>query len=181
MAVRPPPPPPLDLPSLSVFSDVYGATYFSFTSVPLVKGLSPCVWGHLILPEHMNTRRGSIPMCMGPPCSSYRISNCTWVYPHVYGATSSSSPKIPLTLGLSPCVWGHLLFLLESFVSSGSIPMCMGPPYIYLNTAIRPGVYPHVYGATAADPHPKHKAQGLSPSLWAHRRTDPPPSHLCRI
>src|SRR5690625_6463803 len=121
MAVRPPPPPPLDLPSLSVFSDVYGAPVSSFLSTALVRALSPCVWGHLILPEHMKNRRGPIPMCMGPPWSSYRLSNDTWVYPQLDRDTDSSSPQIPRTLGLSTCVWRHHVLVVPGRVARGSV------------------------------------------------------------
>src|SRR5690625_7173810 len=91
---------------------------------------------------------GSIPMCMGPPPVQPLLSKQDWVYPHVYGATSSSSPKIPLTLGLSPCVWGHQRDRQVGGNISGSIPMCMGPPETSRMVRKYRRVYRHVYGAT---------------------------------
>ena len=92
-----------------VYPHVYGATDTKVIDDELIKGLSPCVWGHLPAYTLQDTRQGSIPMCMGPPGCPEGKGYHTRVYPHVYGATMNSlSPSQPVW-GLSPCVWGHLL------------------------------------------------------------------------
>src|SRR5690625_5494665 len=92
--------------------------------------------------------RGSIPMCMGPPASRFSMLRPCRVYPHVYGATKSTSHMNAFVGGLSPCVWGHLLKMTKVKSIRGSIPMCMGPPTPYHKIKILIWVYPHVYGAT---------------------------------
>src|SRR5690625_7916719 len=111
-------------------------------------GLSACVWGHHNPVGQTTPDWGSIPMCMGPPtctCSQCRV---LWVYPHVYGATTSSATTVIISLGLSPCVWGHLKVKYGDNEFRGSIPMCMGPPSTLRRPPQQLGVYPHVYAAT---------------------------------
>src|SRR5690625_5131609 len=92
---------------------------------------------------------GSIPMCMGPPDKEGRKYGAMGVYPHVYGATDATEPSEEGHLGLSPCVWGHQILCGLMMRRSGSIPMCMGPPFFALRVAALSWVYPHVYGATS--------------------------------
>src|SRR5690625_7412899 len=101
-------------------------------------------------------------MCIAPPPVQPLLSRQDWVYPHVYGAASSSSPKIPLTLGLCPCVWGHQRDRQVGGNISGSIPMCMGPPVAIGVLRKCRTVYPHVYGATAEEQHGDDQKINLS-------------------
>src|SRR5690625_1592382 len=64
----PPPSPPSHAVPKRVYPHVYGATHHSPLHPQPVPGLSPCVWGHQIHIPHECFCRGSIPMCMGPPC-----------------------------------------------------------------------------------------------------------------
>src|SRR5690625_3409002 len=107
-------------------------------------------------------------MCMGPPTTRHRSQIAIWVYPHVYGATYYTSQKSNSDLGLSPCVWGHLLHIFIVKLCFGSIPMCMGPPtsscyFLYVDW-----VYPHVYGATNGFFVCAMTIRGLSPCVWGH-------------
>src|SRR5690625_6812425 len=73
--------------SVWVYPHVYGATIQPILLCNRLLGLSPCVWGHLYLSPLMLFHIGSIPMCMGPPCSACCTASSRRVYPHVYGAT----------------------------------------------------------------------------------------------
>src|SRR5690625_6599537 len=68
-----------------VYPHVYGATKILARAVVAGKGLSPCVWGHLQVPEITTLIGGSIPMCMGPPITGVCTTGFFWVLPHVYG------------------------------------------------------------------------------------------------
>src|SRR5690625_7335174 len=70
-----------------VYPHVYGATYPSSSGMSSSRGLSPCVWGHLLLPYHLTVKIGSIPMCMGPPNYPELKLFQQCVYPHVYWVT----------------------------------------------------------------------------------------------
>src|SRR5690625_6601931 len=103
-----PPLPPFCADAFSgVYPHVYGATKILAGAVVAGKGLSPCVWGHLQIPEIKTLYGGSIPMCMGPPITSGNSTTCFWVYPHVYGATRCARHCTYINRGLSPCVWEH--------------------------------------------------------------------------
>src|SRR5690625_1598383 len=70
---------------------------------------------------------------------------------------------------LSPCVWGHPDFILSRSGTSGSIPMCMGPPSLDQTLTAQARVYPHVYGATQPNRQLSTMIVGLSPCVWGHR------------
>src|SRR5690625_6475155 len=112
-------------------------------------GLSPCVWGHPIAAAIFPDSPGSIPMCMGPPLFSASDWENPGVYPHVYGATNDRRIKGNIFRGLSPCVWGHPSQLQGYAGETGSIPMCMGPPFLPVSGSYHLRVYPHVYGSTS--------------------------------
>src|SRR5690625_1364710 len=117
----------------------------------------------------MPSETGSIPMCMGPPATRFSMLRPCRVYPHVYGATQSTSHLNAFVGGLSPCVWGHLRSGDFADRLRGSIPMCMGPPaYLCLHIE-RNWVYPHVYGATFVWEGAPDGFEGLSPCVWCHR------------
>src|SRR5690625_7438479 len=107
-------------------------------------------------------------MCMGPPLGNSVLHRYERVYPHVYGATSCAASAFQTGLGLSPCVWGHLLFLAKNTLNFGSIPMCMGPPASQAGGREYIRVYPHVYGATGDEPSLTNQKEGLTPRLWGH-------------
>src|SRR5690625_1592384 len=151
-----------------VYPHVYGATKSTSHMNAFVGGLSPCVWGHPVKENEAKSIRGSIPMCMGPPTTHHKSQIAIWVYPHVYGATYYTSQKSNSDLGLSPCVWGHLLHITKVKYRLGSIPMCMGPPTFYSYFAFIAWVYPHVYGATRVLVLTHRTELGLSPCVWGH-------------
>src|SRR5690625_7874617 len=97
------------------------------TQIPSQR-LSPCACGFCHSLRCLPMGVGSIPMCLGPPSSRGDLSGLTWVYPHVYGATSTEIKGLTLTMGLSPCVCGHHLFARTYSDPYDYIPMCMGPP-----------------------------------------------------
>src|SRR5690625_3173746 len=73
-----------------------------------------------------------------------------------------------LARGLSPCVWGHHVARCISCIDSGSIPMCMGPPWRSYWLLPVSWVYPHVYGATHKRIDSSPSILGLSPCVWGH-------------
>src|SRR5690625_7420746 len=89
-----------------VYPHVYGATYPSSSGMSSSRGLSPCVWGHLLLPYHLTVKIGSIPMCMGPPLSYPILTHAIWVYPQGYGATGKRIGLSWGSRGRSPGGWG---------------------------------------------------------------------------
>src|SRR5690625_5836452 len=101
-------------------------------------------------------------MCMGPPRLFINEANAVRVYPHVYGATTSFIVVGRGSRGLSPCVWGHQKGRGIYIRISGSIPMCMGPPFSHRYTFSMHGVYPLVYGATSSALSFRSVAAGLS-------------------
>src|SRR5690625_5268820 len=168
MCMGPPSPPGYYSMPLRVYPHVYGATYPSSSGMSSSRGLSPCVWGHLLLPYHLTVKIGSIPMCMGPPNQPELKLIQQWVYPHVYGGTWVVLSVCSLCTGLSPCVWGHLLLPYHLTVKIGSIPMCMGPPNQPELKLMQQWVYPHVYGATCVVLSVCSLFTGLSPCVWGH-------------
>src|SRR5690625_6829406 len=90
-----------------VYPHVYGATCKLISRRLVVKGLSPCVWGHRNEAANLLHDRGSIPMCMGPPKREHYRHQDLRVYPHVYGATKTEAQGNDSKLGLSPCVIGR--------------------------------------------------------------------------
>src|SRR5690625_7454607 len=107
-------------------------------------------------------------MCMGPPLGTGLLRRYERVYPHVYGATSCAASAFQTGLGLSPCVWGHLLFPAKNTLNFGSIPMCMGPPARPTGGRDYMWVYPHVYGATGVKPNMSSKQEGLCSWRWGN-------------
>src|SRR5690625_8033608 len=104
MCMRPPLPPFCADPLHRVYPHVYGATKILAGTVVAGKGLSPCVWGHLQVPEIKTLYGGSIPMCMGPPITGGGKTCFLWVYPHVYGGPYWSRHYASIFRGLSPSV-----------------------------------------------------------------------------
>src|SRR5690625_5410652 len=109
-----------------VYPHVYGATCKLISRRLVVKGLSPCVWGHRNEAANLLHDRGSIPMCMGPAKRAGNLRPDLRVYPHVYGATSPEEHRSDQKRGLSPCVWGHLYSRAVREARAGAVPMCGG-------------------------------------------------------
>src|SRR5690625_7982220 len=65
-----------------VYPHVYGATNILAGAVVSSKGLSPCVWGHLQIPEMISLFRVSIPMCMVPQIAHDDATVLVQDYPH---------------------------------------------------------------------------------------------------
>ena len=111
-----------------VYPRVYGATYIEYSAPWEDGGLSPCVRGHRVYIRTLFLKRGSIPMCTGPPLFLVVLGSLIRVYPRVYGATNFMR-KVPIDdPGLSPCVRGHPVNTRTKYRWSGSIPVCTGPP-----------------------------------------------------
>src|SRR5690625_7610471 len=91
-----------------VYPHVYGATCKLISRRLVVKGLSPCVWGHRNEAANLLHDRGSIPMCMGPPKRAGNLHPDLRVYPHVYGATTPETHVIVSILGQSPTEFVHI-------------------------------------------------------------------------
>src|SRR5690625_1894233 len=121
----------------------------------------------------MPSETGSIPMCMGPPATRFSMLRPCRVYPHVYGATKSTSHMNAFVGGLSPCVWGHPVKENEAKSLRGSIPMCMGPTTTHHKSQIAIWVYPHVYGATPLLYLFYLHRQCLSQCVWGHHLVFP--------
>src|SRR5690625_2256473 len=151
-----------------VYPHVYGATWKVRSGGMVVKGLSPCVWGHRNEAANLLHDRGSIPMCMGPPKRAGNLHPDLRVYPHVYGATTPEEHGNDQKMGLSPCVWGHLSVIAFSKTLYGSIPMCMGPPICVRRLIRQSGVYPHENGASGHRAPRNESLRGLSPCVWGH-------------
>src|SRR5690625_7199855 len=105
-------------------------------------------------------------MCMGPPRSWLTPLQRPRVYPHVYGATCKFQKSKPYMEGLSPCVWGHQSHAVEELVYSGSIPMCMGPPFVTVTDQTIIGVYMDVYADTLDIWHVSKDIEGVSARVY---------------
>src|SRR5690625_7221292 len=108
-------------------------------------------------------------MCMGPPEIHCYKPAVLGVYPHVYGATIIHFIDEPMGTGLSPCVWGHRNRSKLQTFDGGSIPLCMGPPPSTARYGRPPGVYPHVYGATATEVKNTQGQEGRDQMISDHR------------
>ena len=88
------------------------------------------------------------------------------VYPHVCGAAPSLMPCTTVSKGLSPRVWGSRAAGAEQMVQLGSIPTCVGQPYIEPGWGDMASVYPHVCGAAVIGLVVVPSNCGLSPRVW---------------
>src|SRR5690625_1484545 len=73
------------------------------------------------------------------------------------------------SLGLSPCVRGHLFISHHKAAANGSIPVCTGPPHHPVICMGVCRVYPRVYGATPGAVPTRLIVRGLSPCVRGHR------------
>ena len=115
---------------LWVYPHVCGGTLFLKTNPKTFEGLSPRVWGNHYQANVYFKEVGSIPTCVGEPITLTRKIATYWVYPHVCGGTVNNSPNPLNNLGLSPRVWGNHSFLSQPIKIIGSIPTCVGEPWI---------------------------------------------------
>ena len=63
-------------------------------------GLSPRVRGNLRPEEGSSPLSGSIPACTGEPGWGSRTAPSSWVYPRVYGGTSTEFIRLFVTMSL---------------------------------------------------------------------------------
>ena len=145
-----------------------GATTGKIVGMVVKLGLSPRVWGNRRCGRRLMVCVGSIPTCVGQPEQRQKTNHPTPVYPHVCGATFSSSGICCREGGLSPRVWGNLRYPAFYPRWQGSIPTCVGQPIVHATILLAAEVYPHVCGATnvivSATPH----SVGLSPRVWGN-------------
>ena len=87
------------------------------------------------------------------------------VYPRVYGGTSCHGPRRCTRWGLSPRVRGNHASPHHVAVNVRSIPACTGEPRDFSGIGSIPGVYPRVYGGTAAAAGRRPGGRGLSPRV----------------
>ena len=153
---------------LPVYPHVCGATRSGVFKRAFRAGLSPRVWGNLLLLTRTLFWRGSIPTCVGQPWHASPVQIVDTVYPHVCGATPPAVPADVHAAGLSPRVWGNPPTLQLQVQRRRSIPTCVGQPASSTERGAAARVYPHVCGAT------RHKTQfwaywsGLSPRVWGN-------------
>ena len=90
----------------SVYPHVCGAAAAVGTEVVYRYGLSPRVWGSLLILGAKYYPDGSIPTCVGQPKSKGMPTTFSSVYPHVCGAATIVLTAASGCIGLSPRVWG---------------------------------------------------------------------------
>ena len=91
-------------------------------------GLSPRVWGSLAYIDALVVAVGSIPTCVGQPCTCPPLRQCSRVYPHVCGAAAVVNVVRGTVNGLSPRVWGSPETNHACPAADRSIPTCVGQP-----------------------------------------------------
>ena len=148
-----------------VYPRVYGETVYTVASGFYWRGLSPRVRGNHRGMGRSMTCLGSIPACTGKP-SAQRASCCAnKVYPRVYGETQLRRAAFAGGEGLSPRVRGNQVDAEEAGDVERSIPACTGKPDRATPWPGEEGVYPRVYGETAAQRIPSYADLGLSPRV----------------
>ena len=117
------------------------------------EGLSPHVRGNPSRATCSWTLPRSIPACTGKPA----------------GKRSLRSPQASYTRGLSPHVRGNPAGGSGGGSGAGSIPACTGKPRSTPLWHPLAGVYPRMYGETAADDRHVRRGAGLSPHVRGNR------------
>ena len=112
-----------------VYPHVCGAADIAAISTRDNVGLSPRVWGSLVVPFCESSSHRSIPTCVGQPDSIRDVSNVCQVYPHVCGAAIRLNTARRPRPGLSPRVWGSQNENNPIQDRKGSIPTCVGQPH----------------------------------------------------
>ena len=115
---------------VAVYPHVCGAAIRNGKLPLLPQGLSPRVWGSRLHSHPSAARSRSIPTCVGQPRIVFLHYRPPRVYPHVCGAASSERILAYAKYGLSPRVWGsHVAFRCRK-IGLGSIPTCVGQPWL---------------------------------------------------
>ena len=83
----------------------------------------------------------------------------------MYGETADEHPQSCRHVGLSPHVRGNPERSFHARPDEGSIPACTGKPSRHSPLAIRPRVYPRMYGETENFHKHAHIPSGLSPHV----------------
>ena len=144
---------------------MYGGTSVDDLENLVTRGLSPRVRGNPSGTLKRKKDERSIPACTGEPPSGDYSSNTRWVYPRVYGGTSTiRAPKLPPP-GLSPRVRGNPRRHSINGLKKGSIPACTGEPSTDTAVSICIRVYPRVYGGTHHGCIFHNCCEGLSPRV----------------
>ena len=132
-----------------VYLHVCGGTRQPFLMGITHVGLSPRVWRHRCRSGRASCYPGSISTCVEAPYRSFDLHISSWVYLHVCGGTDFSLLLFYDSLGLSPRVWRHQLYLFLPYVLQGSISTCVEAPRGYQPTISKKRVYLHVCGGTS--------------------------------
>ena len=151
---------------VGVYPHVCGAATVSRLAHPLRSGLSPRVWGSLILEQVLFAATGSIPTCVGQPLGWLNTMRMPQVYPHVCGAARCKEKILWKRKGLSPRVWGSQPDYQGHGQRNRSIPTCVGQPPEQRDALCTHPVYPHVCGAASSQPSVSCRLNGLSPRVW---------------
>ena len=133
-----------------------------------LSGLSPRVWGNLVVCIICSLIDGPIPTCVGQPRIKVQIVRLSEAYPHVCGATPSEMRLPSPPVGLSPRVWGNPTPAAQTKPPSGPIPTCVGQPQRIMERLAVNMAYPHVCGATKIGESVSRTNAGLSPRVWGN-------------
>ena len=150
----------------TVYPHVCGAAVQPSQAAHITQGLSPRVWGSPRQEDSGSLQERSIPTCVGQPLRIQHLLIPMEVYPHVCGAANGVTRDPLPNSGLSPRVWGSLLFLPFFFAIQWSIPTCVGQPLVLAFLLRHSMVYPHVCGAAWWLPIFRESRKGLSPRVW---------------
>ena len=148
-----------------VYPRMYGETRRRRLVTTRNGGLSPHVRGNLPASRDYRTFRRSIPACTGKPSTGRPAAPSSGVYPRMYGETRRAGRSGPGWRGLSPHVRGNPEQLQHLRIGQRSIPACTGKPHTQGAHARYGGVYPRMYGETAARDNLHTLVRGLSPHV----------------
>ena len=136
-------------------------------------GLSPRVWRHHKDIPDEKTGEGSISTCVEAPYKLVKVFLILGVYLHVCGGTVYIKFFINSIKGLSPRVWRHRIFNVNSLLKLGSISTCVEAPSYTASRNFVVWVYLHVCGGTSSSEPSGIPPQGLSPRVWRHHKLFP--------
>ena len=148
-----------------VYPRVYGESSASPSRPTAHRGLSPRVRGIPLRVAGPGAVAGSIPACTGNPRSRSSCSSARKVYPRVYGESDHYLALDGSHGGLSPRVRGIPTPPDRALSVMGSIPACTGNPQRHHLGRLLIGVYPRVYGESAALTLRGRADYGLSPRV----------------
>ena len=150
---------------IGVYPRVYGESFPNRLFSNPVTGLSPRVRGIQQRRLDGAGQHGSIPACTGNPPRRPATATTAWVYPRVYGESSTTRWGACRYRGLSPRVRGIPAPSPSRNRTTGSIPACTGNPPSRPRLPPDHGVYPRVYGESMYMYREIYQTQGLSPRV----------------